>query len=164
MNMQDAQAPGPVIQFECLPLRSVSRLDIPIDASPKYQAWCERVKSAIAKHGAFNSYYLHKGVCRFHLTNEPKIGSVEFAFEGTVLTDDADAHTRGCDLVVDLVRETCDWLSKPIVAWLAETVRRAVCLEFDRYIAAGDLEKTRQRLAKLNAESEAAGGFIGMHL
>ena len=37
------------IRFDCLPLRSVTRLDIPLDASPKYQAFCHRVKAAIEK-------------------------------------------------------------------------------------------------------------------
>lgn len=155
---------GPVIQFDCLPLRSISRLDIPLDASPKYQAWCERVKAAIAKHGSHNAYYLHRASCKFHFTNRQDVGEVEFSFEGVVFTDDSDAHTKGCDLAVELVRESCDWLTKPIVDWLAETTRRAVCMEFDRYISAGDLEKTRERLAKLQAQADASGGFIGMYL
>ena len=31
-------------------------------------------------------------------------------------------------------------------------------------IEAGDLEKTKQRIEKLQAASDEAGGFIGMHL
>ena len=59
-------------------------------------------------------------------------------------------------------RETCDWLTEPIVRWFAETVARAVRVEFDRYIAAGDLRKTIERMERLQAESDDQGGFIGM--
>ena len=31
------------IAFDCLPLRTITRLDIPIDASPAYQQRCERI-------------------------------------------------------------------------------------------------------------------------
>ena len=47
------------ISFDCLPLRSIGRLDIPLDASPKYRARCERIKAAIDKHGSHNAYYLY---------------------------------------------------------------------------------------------------------
>ena len=46
------------VTFDCLPLRSIGRLDIPIDASPKYRERCERLKACIDKHGAHNSYFL----------------------------------------------------------------------------------------------------------
>jgi len=39
-----------------------------------------------------------------------------------------------------------------------------VLVEFDRYIQAGDLEKAQQRIAQLQAESDEAGGFVGMYL
>ena len=48
--------------------------------------------------------------------------------------------------------------------WFAETVSRAVQVEFDRYIAAGDLEKTIERMEQVRAESDAHGGFLGMGL
>jgi hypothetical protein len=50
------------------------------------------------------------------------------------------------------------------VAWFQETVQRAVMVEFDRYIAAGDLQKTIQRIAKLQETMDARGGFVGMGL
>ena len=75
------------VAFDCLPLRSVTRLDIPIDASPKYRARCERIKRAIETHGSHNTYYLYNAGCTFHLTNDPEAGRLEFQFEGTVLTD-----------------------------------------------------------------------------
>ena len=152
------------ITFDCLPLRSVVRLDLPLDASPKFEAFCERVKAAIDKHGQFNAFYLYNGRCTYHLTNREDLGMIQFRFEGTVLTDEEDRHTVGCDLDVSLLRETCGWLSEPIVEWLRETVLRSVSVEFDRYIEAGDLEQTRQRIEKLQAAADEAGGFIGMYL
>jgi hypothetical protein len=152
------------ISFDCLPLRSIGRFDVPVDASPEYQAFCERLKQAAAKHGLHNSYYLHNAKCVFHLTNHPQLGELEFRFEGTVLTDPEDRQTLGCDLQAELHRETCAWLVEPVVAWFAETVTHAVRIEFDRYIAAGDLEQTVKRAEQIQADSDAHGGFKGMGL
>ena len=59
------------IQFDCLPLRSVSRSDVPLDASPKLRDFCARLQQAHRKHGTHNTYYLHNARCIFHLTNQP---------------------------------------------------------------------------------------------
>lgn len=152
------------ITFDCLPLRSVTRFDVPLDAPPEYARLVERIKEAGRKHGLHNSYYLHNARCVYHLTNDPDVGMLEFGFEGTALTDPDDRHTLLCDLAVRLRRETCDWLTEPVVAWFAETVSRAVQVEFDRYISSGDLEKTVLRIEQLEAESDAQGGFLGMGL
>lgn len=152
------------IGFDCLPLRSVGRLDIPLDASPKYQERCRRIKHAIETHGSHNSYYLYNADCTFHLTNDEARGMLEFRFEGTVLTDEADEKTLSRALDVELVRETCDWLTEPIVHWFLETVPRAVQVEFDQYIAAGDLEKAHERAQQAQAQMESAGGYLGMFL
>ncbi len=152
------------ISFDCLPLRSVGRFDIPIDASPKYQALCERIKRAGAKHGLYNSYYLHNAKCVYHLTNDAQLGVLVFDFEGTVLTDPDDQHALRCDLQTELHRETCPWLTEPVVRWFAETVSQAVRIEFDRYISVGDLEKTIGRLEQIESESDAHSGFTGMGL
>jgi hypothetical protein len=147
-----------------MPLRTVGRLDIPVDASPKYQAFCLRVKQAIEKHGSFNTYYLYNAKCAFHLTNDASVGLVQFGFEGTVMTDTEDRQTARCELQVDLLRETCNWLNEPVVDWLRESVSHAVCVEFDRYIQAGDLEQAKQRIEQLQAASDEADGFMGMYL
>lgn len=152
------------ITFNCLPLRSVTRLDVPLDASPEFAAFCERVKGAMARHGLHNSYYLHNARCAFRLTNDPDAGMLEFRFEGTVLTDEEDRKTRSADLRVELRRETCDWLTRPVVEWFSETVTRAVIAEFDRFIVSGDLQRTKERAERLRAESDAQGGFLGMGL
>ena len=152
------------ISFDCLPLRTVGRLDIPLDASPKFRAQCERIKQAIETHGAHNTYYLHHAQCVLHLTNDPDVGMLQFAFEGTVFTDAADQKTVRSDLTVELIRETCDWLTEPIVDWLNKSVPYAVQVEFDRYIAAGDLGKAVERIEKIRAASDESGGFLGMYL
>jgi hypothetical protein len=152
------------IAFDCLPLRSIGRLDIPIDASPKFRQRCERIKQAMEKHGSHNSYYLYNASCKFHLTNREGFGTIEFRFEGTVLTDAADLATQSADLEVELVRETCDWLTAPVVQWFQETVSEAVKVEFDRYIAAGDLQKAKERASRIQAEVEKSGGYVGMYL
>ena len=89
---------------------------------------------------------------------------VEYEFDGTVLTDAADLKTQLCDLRVVLLRETCSWLNQSIVEWLTACVQRAVQLEFDRYIQAGDLKKVQERLNRLQLASDQAGGFVGMYL
>ncbi len=152
------------ITFDCLPQRSFGRLDIPLDASPKYRQRCERIKGALEKHGTLNAYYLVNAHCIYHLTNHDEIGRIEFRFEGTVLTDETDQQTERCDLNVELASETCDWLTEPIVEWLKQSVERAVMIEFDRYIAAGDLKQTVERIEKIQAESDETGGFVGMYL
>ena len=152
------------IEFDCLPLRSVGRLDIPIDASPKYRARCERIKQALETHGSHNTYFLYNARCTFHLTNDSEVGMIQYTFDGTALTDPSDQKTLRCDLRVELARETCDWLTEPVSAWLRDTVAKAVEIEFDRYIATGDLAQTVARIEKLQAQSDQRGGYVGMYL
>ena len=152
------------VEFDCLPLRSVTRIDVPVDASPVYEQFVLRVKAAMTKHGTHNTYYLHRGRCVFHLTNDPKRGEVAFTFEGTAMTGESDQQTKGMDLAVTLDKETCSWLSEPFVQYLSESVQHALIVEFDRYIQAGDLAKTEERIRKLNEQSDAADGFVGMYL
>lgn len=152
------------IGFDCLPLRTIGRFDVPLDASPKYRALCERIKAAIEKHGSHNSYFLYNAHCRYRLANHPTLGMIEFKFEGTVLTDPSDLKTVSSDLTVTLDRETCDWLTEPIVQWFHETVTHSVRFEFDRYIEAGDLEQAKQRMEKMRAAADQSGGYVGMYL
>jgi hypothetical protein len=152
------------IEFDCLPLRTVGRLDVPVDASPKFEAFVLRVKQAIERHGTHNTYYVHRAKCVFHVTNDSDAGTIAFEFEGTTMTDAVDRSVIGTDLNVRLVSETCDWLTEPIVRWFADSVAKAVRVEFNRYIEAGDLSKAEERLKKLQAETEESGGFMGMYL
>ena len=152
------------ITFDCLPLRSIGRMDIPIDASPKYRSRCEHILRALETHGSHNTYFLYNARCTYHLTNSEELGTIQFRFEGTALTDDTDRRTKCCDLEVELVSETCDWLTEPVVAWFAATLRRSVAVEFDRYIEAGDLDQAKARIERIQAESDEQGGFVGMFL
>lgn len=152
------------ISFDCLPLRCVSRLDVPIDASPKYQQFCERVKAAIEKHGSHNTYYLYNANCAFHLLNDPTNGVIDFSFAGTALTCQEDILCKVCDLDVHLDRETCDWLNQTVVNWFAESVPRAVTCEFNRYIEAGDLQRAKDRVEQIQQQCDDSGGFVGMYL
>jgi hypothetical protein len=156
--------PPVVIRFDCTPLRALARAQVPAEASPRFRALVERMQAAVARHGVRNAYYLTNASCTFRFTNAPERGWASFDVEGTVLTDAVDTHTVGSDLTVKLAKETCDWLTQPAVAWLELSVRRAVEAEFDRYIAAGDLGRTLERLAREQADSDAAGGFLGMNL
>ena len=78
--------------------------------------------------------------------------------------DAADMRATSADLEVELTRETCDWLTAPIVAWFEQAVQHAVCVEFERYIEAGDLAKTKERIDLLQRELEQTGGHVGMYL
>lgn len=122
------------------------------------------MQRAVGLHGSRNTYYLTDGTCTFQFTNDTAVGWIRFAFEGTVLTDDADLRTIGSDLDISIDRETCDWLTQPAVEWLRVTAKRAVEVEFDRYIATGDLSRALDRLAREQAASDAAGGYLGMNL
>lgn len=152
------------ITFECLPLRAVGRLDVPLDASEEFLTIARRIQQAIAKHGCHNSYFLHDAHCTFQLTNDPQVGLLEFAFEGTLLTDVNDRRTQHADLTVRLDAESCDWLTATVTDWFAATVRRAVAVDFDRFITSGDLARTVARLEQVERESDAAGGYLGMYL
>jgi hypothetical protein len=152
------------ISFDCLPLRTVGRFDIPIDASPKFRERCLRVKDAIEKHGSFNTYFLYSASCKYHLSNREEVGMLEFQFQGTVITDATDLRTQRCDIDVEMVRETCDWLTAPVVDWFLQSVQHSLRVEFDRYIEAGDLDKAKARLAQLQAQADQSGGFLGMYL
>lgn len=152
------------VKFDCVPLRSVGKVVIPEDASPKLADKLMRIQNAIEIHGTLNSYYLHNASCVFHLTNDPAIGMFQYAFEGVLLTDGSDMKAHSCDLHVELARETCGWVNQSIVDWMAESVQRAVLVEFDRYIQAGDLTKTIERLEAIQKASEESGGFVGMYL
>jgi hypothetical protein len=152
------------VTFDCLPLRSVQPSKVPTDASPKLAAKLQRIQAALTMHGTLGSYYLHNATCTYYLTNDPSIGMCQFAFEGVVLTDGQDMQARSCDLQIELLRDTCGWINQSIVSWLAESVQRAVMVDFDRYVRACDLTKTIERLELLQKASDESGGFVGMYL
>ncbi len=152
------------ISFDCVPLRSIARLDPPVDASPQLVAKYHRIKRAIAEHGTFNTYYLHDAMCKFYVTNHPTIGMIAFQFEGVVFTNSDDAEAKQAFLDVRLDTETCPWLEQHVVKWFEETVTMAVIVEFNRYIGSGDDDRTRKRIQEMEQSLEQNGGFVGMHL
>lgn len=145
------------IAFDCLPLRSVGRIDVPLDASPGFRARCERLKLAIETHGTANSYYLFNAHCIFRLANSEIEGMLRFGFEGTAFTDAGDARTERVELEVSLVAETCGGVPDEVLPWLERQVKNSVRIEFDRFIAAGNLQETLQRLEQINHLAGVAG-------
>jgi hypothetical protein len=156
--------PAVQIEFDCIPLRSVPRWDVPIDASVEYRFRCEQLKRATAKHGFHNSYYLSNGRCEFNLTNDPDVGLIAFHFEGTLLTDADDQHVGSADLEVRLGQDTCDWLTAPVELWFHETVRRAVKIEFERFLQGNSTSQTHERIRLIEAEIVRCSAFVGMGL
>ena len=149
------------IEFDCLPLRSVGRVDVPLDASPAFRARCERLKHAIDLHASENAYFLYNTQCIYHLANSEIANMLRFTFDGTVLTDRSDRQAERADLAVELAAETCGGVPTAALEWLKGVVERAVLVEFDRFIAAGQLAT---RVAELgDVESVASvSGFAGM--
>ena len=86
------------IAFDCLPLRSVGRVDMPLDASPEFRARLEHLKRSIDTHGVENAYFLYNSRCVYRLANSDIEGMLRFSFEGTVLTDRSDAKADRADL------------------------------------------------------------------
>ena len=132
------------VEFDCLPLRSVTRLDVPLDASPKYEQFVLRVKAAITQHGSHNTYYLHGGKCVFHLTNDPQRGEIAFSFEGTAMTCSKDRQTKSVDLTVELSRETCGWLERTV----CQLLTRKCSARTDRRIRSISLKQATCRKRK----------------
>ncbi len=116
------------------------------------------------RQGAENTYYLANAHCAFHLANSEVVGLVRFEFEGVVRTDASDAHCEAVDLSITLSASTCDWLTDAAQAWLEVTVRRAVAIEFDRYILSGALASQVESLQDPAARRAAQDAFVGMHL
>jgi hypothetical protein len=156
-------APVVDIAFDCLPLRCVGRVDVPIDASPAYRARVERLKHAIETHGVANAYFLYNSRCVYRLANSDIDGMLRFSFEGTVLTDRSDAKAHSADLAIELVSETCGGVPAVIVEWFCGAVERAVLIEFDRFIAAGSLAERMSQLGRIRQLTDLTD-FAGMNL
>lgn len=151
------------IAFDCLPLRSVGRVDVPLDAAPAHRARYEHLRRAIERYGNENAYFLYNARCVYRLANSEVDGTLRFEFEGTVITGPGDRRAKRTDLVIRLAAETCGGVPEPVQAWLAGAVERAVLIEFDRYIAAGNLAKTVDQLGQLDSIDDLEG-FGGMHV
>jgi hypothetical protein len=151
------------IAFDCLPLRCVGRVDVPLDASPAYRTRIERLKRAIETHGTSNAYFLYNARCVYRLANSDVDGMLRFSFEGAVVTDRSDAKAAKADLAIELVGETCGGVPPEVVQWFRGAVERAVLIEFDRFIAAGRLAERVDQLGQLSQLADLAD-FAGMNL
>ena len=151
------------IVFDCLPLRSVGRLDIPIDASPNYRARCERIKHALEMHGSHNAYFLYNTCCTYRLANSDIDNMLRFSFDGTLLTDRSDCKAHRADLNVVLTAETCGGVPPAAMEWLRGIIKRAVLIEFDRFIEDGQLAERVKQLGSVDSITDVAG-FAGMNV
>jgi hypothetical protein len=137
------------IAFDCLPLRSIGRVDVPIDASPAYRERCERLLLAINTYGSENAYFLYNTRCVYRLANSDVDNMLRFSFGGVVVTDRSDGKAERADLAVKLVSETCGPMPPEVLAWFRPVVNRAVLIEFDHFIAAGRLAERVEHLGKV---------------
>jgi hypothetical protein len=151
------------IAFDCLPLRSIPRADIPLDASPAFRARCERLRQALDKYGGENAYFLYNTRCTYRLANSDIENMLRFSFDGTLVTDRSDCKADRADLNVVLVAETCGGVPPAALDWLRTAVTRAVLIEFDRFISAGSVAQRVDELAKLGSLADFAD-FAGMNV
>jgi len=151
------------IAFDCLPLRSVGRVDVPLDASPAFRARCERLQQAIATHGAENSYFLYNAHCTYRLANSSIENMLRFTFDGIVVTDRSDCKSVRADLRIELAAETCGLMTTDVLAWFQHAVERAVLIEFDHFIAAGQLEERVRQLGSVDSIADVSD-FSGMNV
>ncbi len=94
------------------------------------------MKAAITAWGPDRSYFLYNARCIFRFANSEVEGICRFEFEGAVRTDAGDRKCEETMLDVRLVSETCGGIPHEMEAWLADRVRQAVVIEYDRFIAA----------------------------
>jgi len=139
------------IAFDCLPLRSVGRVDVPLDASPAFRARCEQLQRAIDAHGTENTYFLYSTHCVFRLANSDVENMLRFSFDGTLRTDRSDCKADRAALAIELRAETCGTVPPDVVAWFRGVVQRAVLIEFDRFIAAGRLAERVTHLGNVGS-------------
>lgn len=151
------------IEFDCLPLRSIGRVDVPLDASPAYRARCERLLQAIETHGAANAYFLYNTRCVYRLANSDIDNMLRFSFDGVLITDRSDGKADRAELAVKLTSETCGPTSPEVLAWFARVVERAVLIEFNHFIAAGSLAERVEDLGQVASNADVTG-FAGMNV
>jgi hypothetical protein len=80
-----------------------------------------------------------------------------------VLTDDSDVQSRDADLQIELAAETCGGLTQAVLAWFREIVQRAVLIEFDRFITAGQLAQQVTQIGRVDS-IEQLPNFSGMNV
>lgn len=155
--MTDLSTPVVDIAFDCLPLRSVGRLDIPLDASESFRRRAEQMQLAIQTYGAERTYFLYNARCIFRFANSEIEGACRFEFEGIARTDAGDRTCEEVVLNATLANETCGGVPSQVQEWLAQQVRRAVTIEFNRFIAAGQLASRSDELGEIEDLANISG-------
>jgi hypothetical protein len=151
------------IAFDCLPLRSVGRVDVPLDASPAFRARGEQLQRAIDAHGTENAYFLYNTRCVYRLANSEVENMLRFSFEGTLFTDRSDAKADRAELAIELQAQTCGTMPVEVLAWFREAIKKAVLIEFDHFIAAGRLAQRVNDLGTVDSIADLTG-FAGMNV
>lgn len=151
------------IAFDCLPLRLVPRIDIPLDASRELRERRELMRQAINAHGPDNTYFLYNTRCVFRLANSDVENMLRFTFDGTIITDRSDCKAEQAELNIMLVAETCGGIPSAALDWLRKIVRRAVLIEFDRFLADSQLANQLRGFEESFGITDAAG-FAGMNV
>ncbi|TWU28585.1 hypothetical protein [Bythopirellula polymerisocia] len=151
------------IAFDCLPLRSISRLDAPLDAPPEFRRRHELLAAAMERFGPARTYFLYNARCVFRLANSEIEGMIRFEFDGIVRTDASDLLTEQVDLESKLASDTCGGIPPEVEDWLKNRVEQAVAIEFDRFIAAGQLTERSSDLGQ-DVSLSTLAGFSGMNV
>jgi hypothetical protein len=151
------------IAFDCLPLRSIARVDVPIDASPSFRARCQRLQQALDAYSGENAYFLYNTRCTYRLANSGIDNMLRFSFDGTLLTDRSDCKADRAELNVMLVAETCGGVPPDVLEWFREIIECAVLIEFDRFIHAGHLSARVAALGNIDSIADVAD-FAGMNV
>lgn len=152
------------IRFDCLPFRQVGNVGLPLDASDEQRALWRRFRAALSKHGRENSYFVYNADCTFRLSNGPD-GQLRFLFEGTVRTDEADAHPIEVDIAVRLAEsDFAQPLAAVVVDFFVTAVRRAVAAEIQAFIDAGNLQRALALQEQVLREWDRSRGFIGIDI
>ena len=151
------------IAFDCLPLRSIARVDIPLDASSAFRARSERLRQVFNAYADENAYFLYNTRCTYRLANSDIDNMLRFSFDGTVLTDRSDLKADRADLNIVLTAETCGGVPPAALHWLRGIIQRAVLIEFDRFIEDGQLAERVRQLGSIDSITDVAG-FAGMNV
>jgi hypothetical protein len=136
---------------------------VPFEASPAYRERCERLQHALEKHGAANTYFLYNTRCVYRLANSDIDNMLRFSFDGVLRTDRSDCRAESAELSVKLTSETCGPMSPEVLAWFNRVVERAVLIEFNHFIAAGQLAERVEDLRQVGSIADVAD-FSGMNV
>ena len=121
------------------------------------------VSWALNTHAGQNAYFLYNTRCTYRLANSDIDNMLRFSFDGTLLTDRSDCKADHADLNVVLTAETCGGVPPAALDWLRGIIKRAVLIEFDRFIADGQLAERVKQLGSVDSITDVAG-FAGMNV